>query len=59
MTRLASDAGIACVDIFDLSVRAGHDRMLVAADGLHPSGAQYAAWVERIAPVVTRFVTRP
>lgn len=24
---------------------------LLAADGLHPSGAQYAHWVERIAPV--------
>jgi lysophospholipase L1-like esterase len=24
----------------------------VADDGLHPSGAQYALWVERIAPVV-------
>ena len=28
------------------------DRSLVAADGLHPSGAQYALWVERIRPVV-------
>ena len=31
MTRLATNAGIACVDIFDLSERAGHDRTLVAA----------------------------
>ena len=28
------------------------DRSLVADDGLHPSGAQYGRWVERIAPVV-------
>ena len=53
MTRLAANAGIAFVDIFDLSKRAAQDRTLVAADGLHPSGAQYAAWVERIAPIVT------
>lgn len=44
--------GIAFVDIHDLSLRAVGDRSLVADDGLHPSGAQYALWVERIAPVV-------
>jgi lysophospholipase L1-like esterase len=52
MTRLGSDRGIAVVDIFDLSRRAADDRSLVAGDGLHPSGTQYALWVERIAPVV-------
>ena len=44
--------GITSVDIHDLSLRAAADRSLVAGDGLHPSGAQYALWVERIAPVV-------
>ena len=43
---------IVVVDVFDLSERAAGDRSLVAPDGLHPSGAQYALWVERIAPVV-------
>jgi lysophospholipase L1-like esterase len=52
LTRLAGDRRIAVVDIFDLSLRAAHDRSLVADDGLHPSGAQYALWVARIAPVV-------
>jgi acyl-CoA thioesterase-1 len=52
MARLASARGIAFVDIVDLSLRAAGDRSLVASDGLHPSGAQYALWVERIAPVV-------
>ncbi len=52
LARLAGTRGIAFVDIFDLSLRAATDRSLVAADGLHPSGAQYARWVERIAPVV-------
>ena len=50
--QLASDRGIAFVDIHDLSLRAADDRSLIAADGLHPSGAQYALWVERIGHVV-------
>ncbi len=37
-------------DIFELSRAAA--RSLVAHDGLHPSGAQYALWVDAIAPVV-------
>jgi lysophospholipase L1-like esterase len=57
MARLAGALGIAFVDIFDISLRAGIDRSLVAADGLHPSGAQYAAWVERIAPVVVELTS--
>jgi lysophospholipase L1-like esterase len=52
MARAAAVRGIPFVDIFDLSLRAATDRRLVADDGLHPSGAQYAAWVDRIAPVV-------
>lgn len=51
--ELASQRGIAFVDIHDLSLGAREDRSLVAVDGLHPSGAQYALWVERIRPVVT------
>ena len=31
---------------------AATDRSLVADDGLHPSGVQYARWVDRIRPVV-------
>lgn len=58
MARLARERGISFVDIFDLSVRAAEDRSLVADDGLHPSGAQYALWVERIAPAVERLVRR-
>ena len=58
MERLARERGIAFVDIFDLSLRAADDRSLVADDGLHPSGAQYALWVERIVPVVQRLLGR-
>ncbi len=52
LAELATARGIAVIDIFDLSRRAAEDPSLVAADGLHPSGTQYALWVERIAPVV-------
>jgi len=52
MERLAGERGIAFVDILDLSLRAADDRSLIAGDGLHPSGAQYALWVERIGHVV-------
>jgi lysophospholipase L1-like esterase len=58
MERLAGERGIAFVDTFDLSVRAADDRSLVATDGLHPSGAQYGLWVDRILPVVERLLGR-
>ena len=59
MERLARDRGIAYVDIFDLSLRAADERALVADDGLHPSGAQYALWVERILPVLEGLLAGP
>jgi lysophospholipase L1-like esterase len=59
LRELASDRDIAFVDIHDLSLLAAADRSLVADDGLHPSGAQYARWVERIGPVVGRMLGRP
>lgn len=56
LTAIATARGIAVVDIHDLSLRAAADRSLVAGDGLHPSGAQYALWVERILPIVTHLL---
>jgi acyl-CoA thioesterase I len=56
LTELAGTRGIAAVDIYDLSLRAAADRTLVADDGLHPSGAQYALWVARIQPRVGELV---
>jgi acyl-CoA thioesterase I len=58
MARLAGERGIAFVPVLDLSLRALVDPGLVAADGLHPSGAQYALWVERILPVVVELLAR-
>ncbi len=56
MSRLAAERGIVYVDVFDLSRRAATDPSLVADDGLHPSGAQYALWVGRIVPVVRMLI---
>jgi acyl-CoA thioesterase-1 len=52
--RHAAEArGIAFVpEIFEISTEAGDDPAMVAVDGLHPSGAQYARWVDAIEPVV-------
>jgi lysophospholipase L1-like esterase len=52
MARRSAEHAIRHVDIFDISSGALQDRSLVASDGLHPSGAQYARWVERIGPAV-------
>ena len=52
LSELAAERAIAVVDIHDISLGGATDRSLVAADGLHPSGAQYTRWVDRIAPVV-------
>jgi lysophospholipase L1-like esterase len=49
---VAASRGIRVVDIHDLSLAAASDPSLVARDGLHPSGAQYARWVDRILPAV-------
>ena len=46
--------------IFAISADAATDPTLVADDGLHPSGAQYARWVdERIEPAVRSLLERP
>jgi acyl-CoA thioesterase-1 len=56
LTESAAARSIVVADIFDLSLRAASDRSLVADDGLHPSGAQYATWVDRIEPAVRRML---
>jgi acyl-CoA thioesterase-1 len=57
MARLSAARGVRFVDIFDISERASQDRSLVSGDGLHPSGAQYALWVERIRPVILDLIS--
>ena len=43
-------AGVAYVDITPISREVDRYPELIASDGLHPSGAQYTAWVETIRP---------
>jgi len=57
LRRAAEARGIAFVpDIYEVSRRVASDRSLVASDGLHPSGAQYAMWVDAIQPVVEALI---
>lgn len=50
--EIAESRGIAFVDISGIADQVPQDPLLVASDGLHPSGKQYAAWTALIAPVV-------
>jgi lysophospholipase L1-like esterase len=53
MGEVCEDRGIRFVpEIFAISEAAATDRSLVAGDGLHPSGSQYALWVDAIQPAV-------
>ena len=50
----ARRAGARYVDLTPISRRASVEPALVAADGLHPSGAMYAAWAAEVLPVILR-----
>ena len=45
-------------DIFDISRAAGDASDMLAPDGLHPSRAQYARWVDAIEPQVRAMLAR-
>jgi lysophospholipase L1-like esterase len=56
----ASERGIAFVpEIYAISQESGSDPTMVADDGLHPSAAQYALWVDAIEPVVAGLTNSP
>lgn len=48
---LCESRRIAFVDITPTSRAGGDDDDMLAEDGLHPSGAMYARWVEHVLPV--------
>lgn len=44
-------------DIFEISQQAKGDATLVASDGLHPSGKEYAEWEKIIFPLAKKILT--
>lgn len=58
LAGLAAARGIAFVDVYDISLGAASDGAMLASDRLHPSGAQYGLWVDRIEPVVAALIGR-
>lgn len=42
--------GVRYIDITEISRKALSDPLLIANDGLHPSGSMYSLWIEEIAP---------
>ena len=50
VTEESRKRGLEVVDIFPLSKKMGHDKTLVAKDGLHPSAKAYAEWEKIIFP---------
>ena len=49
--------GVAFVDITGVSRERGGETDMLADDGLHPSAAQYARWVDAALPVAARLLT--
>jgi lysophospholipase L1-like esterase len=50
---------VAWADVAPASRRAGHAAAQLAEDGLHPSGAQYMAWLEQILPLARQALSSP
>ena len=48
----STKAGVNYLNITDISQRAATDPLLIAIDGLHPSGKMYSLWMSRLAPMV-------
>ncbi len=49
----SEEKGVHYVDVTDISRQAATHPNLIAGDGLHPSGAMYALWVEKMIPAAT------
>ncbi len=56
--KLAQGSGAAWADITPVSRRCGDDTTMLAGDGLHPSGRQYAAWTDVILPLAQQCLAR-
>lgn len=56
--EVSAARGIAFVDITPVSRERGAEPAMLVDDGLHPSGAMYALWTDRIAPVARERLPR-
>lgn len=52
----AATSGVRFIDITEISRRVPDEPELIAGDGLHPSGAMYAEWVELLLPVLVEVI---
>jgi lysophospholipase L1-like esterase len=57
--KVTNAAGIQYMDITTLSRKGLSAPQWVSADGLHPSGEQYAAWVKFMLPTILQMVQQP
>ncbi len=57
--NVAREYGVAFIDITSASRAAGDADAMLAEDGLHPSAAQYAMWVERMMPPARAALATP
>lgn len=53
----ASRGGAHYADVTLLSRSAAADPSLIAGDGLHPSGAMYATWIDVVLPIALRILS--
>ena len=51
-----SSEGLAFIDITEISRQLGDSEGALASDNLHPSGSQYAKWVEELFPIVLNLI---
>jgi lysophospholipase L1-like esterase len=49
---IALQAGVQYLDVTDFTRLAANNPSLVASDGLHPSGTEYAVWAQALVPVI-------
>ncbi|MEY3577739.1 MAG: hypothetical protein RL394_1324 [Bacteroidota bacterium] len=54
--KITDDAGIAYVSITEGSREATSNALLVAKDGLHPSGLEYGRWAKKLADAILQSI---
>jgi lysophospholipase L1-like esterase len=57
--QIAANRGVRYADVTAISRERGADDDMLVDDGLHPSAAMYALWLEAIAPAATAALSSP